>query len=146
MRIRKVTNALAFTSILSLSSIACINHANANAAMTALSGAVASDSSSSKKQNGKNPQDEIARRMTIIRLAEGSDDDVLIAEADIARAELAGYQAQRAGQDQRNVDTIKPATQKDEKSDDNALLTAMQMMLVFLGGMCFGASIRGYFQ
>lgn len=145
MRIRKVMNALAFTSILSVSSIACMNHANANAAMTALSGAVDSDSSSSKEQNGKNPQDEIARRMTIIKLAEGSDDDVLIAEADIARAELAGYQAQRAGQDQRNVDTIMPATQKDEKSDDNDLLIAMQMILVFLGGMCAGASIRGYF-
>lgn len=44
----------------------------------------------------KNLHDEIARRMTIISIAEGSSDKVLIAEADIARAELLGYQRQRA--------------------------------------------------
>lgn len=146
MKINNITRALAITSILSTSSMVCMNYANANAAMTALSGAVDDSSSSPKEHGAKNPQDEIVKRMTIIKIAEGSNDDVLIAEADIARAELAGYQAQRAGREQRNADTIMPATQKDEKSDDNDLLIAMQMMLVFLGGMCLGASIRGYFQ
>lgn len=47
-------------------------------------------------QQSRNPHDEIARRMTIISLAEGSTDKVLIAEADMARAELIGYQRQRA--------------------------------------------------
>ena len=47
-------------------------------------------------QQSKNLHDEIARRMTIISLAEGSSDKVLIAEADMARAELIGYQRQRA--------------------------------------------------
>lgn len=92
MSINKILAGLSISLLLSVSSVAA-TEIKEGSEKTLLE---IERSNEKSLQGSKNPHDEIARRMTIINLAEGSDDEVLIAEAALARAELLGYQRQRA--------------------------------------------------
>lgn len=90
------------------------------------------------EQVKKDPLDEIAKRMTIIKLAEGSNDATLIAEAELARQELVGYQEERA------LRAVPPKTELQIKESKDEPQEAWREISFFLLVAVFGIMI-GFF-